>query len=133
MSEQRVIKAGLIAFGLYGVVTGAWSLFAPGSFYDEIALYGAENSHFLGDLGSFSLPFGVMMLLAVNRPTWQLPLLILGAGWFGVHAINHFFDIGEARTDARGTTDALLLLGGALIQAYLAVLAARSERAAVAR
>ena len=120
-----MINAGLVAFGLYGVVTGAWSLFAPASFYEEIALYGAENSHFLGDLGSFSLPFGVMMLLAVRRPSWQLPMLILGAAWFGVHALNHFFDIDEARTDARGTSDALLLLGGALIQGYLAWRASR--------
>ena len=125
MNEHRAVKPGLVAFGLYGVITGAWSLFAPGSFYDEVALYGAENSHFLGDLGSFSLPIGVMMLLAVARPAWRVPLLILGAAWFGVHSLNHFADIGEARTDARGTVDALLLLGGALIQAYLAWLASR--------
>jgi hypothetical protein len=60
-------------------------------------------------------------------------MLILGAGWFGVHAINHFFDIGEARSDARGTVDAVLLLGGALIQAYLAWLASRDARVAATR
>ena len=48
------------------------------------------------------------------RPAWRAPLLWLGALWYGFHAINHAFDTGEAKSEARGWTDTLLIAFGAL-------------------
>ena len=47
------------------------------------------------------------------RPAWRAPLLWLGALWYGFHAINHAFDTGEAKSEARGWSDTLLIAFGA--------------------
>ena len=92
-----------------------WSRPAP--FYDEIGRYGVENQHYVGDVGAFVLAFGVAVLTAARHPSWRVPVLALGALWYGFHAINHAFDVGEARSDARGIFDALYIgLGGALLR-----------------
>ena len=58
------------------------------------------------------------------RPTWRVPLLVLGAAWYGLHALNHLFDVGEARSDARGIADTALLAAGAALHGALARIAA---------
>jgi hypothetical protein len=44
----------------------------------------------------------------------------LGALWYGFHAINHAFDTGEAKSEARGWSDTLLLAFGGVAAAWLA-------------
>ena len=66
------------------------------------------------------LAFGVALGIAVVRPSWRAPLLWLGALWYGFHAINHAFDTGEAKSEARGWTDTLLIAFGAVGAAWLA-------------
>ena len=96
------------------MVTGLLALVAPDTFFDQIGHYGIENSHYVGDVGAFMLAFGVAIGIAVVRPAWRAPLLWLGALWYGFHAINHVFDTGEAKSEARGWTDTLLLAFGGL-------------------
>lgn len=95
-------------------------LFAPGTFFDEIGNYGIENSHYIGDVGAFTLAFGVAVAIAVVRPSWRAPILWLGALWYGFHAINHAFDTGEAKSEGRGWSDTLLIAFGAIGAAWLA-------------
>ena len=119
MSERALrIVLGVIAG--YHVVTGGLALLAPDTFFDEIGMYGVENSHYVGDVGAFVLAFGVALAIAVVRPAWRAPLLWLGALWYGFHAINHAFDTGEARSDERGWGDTVAIALGALISAWLA-------------
>ena len=96
------------------------ALVAPDTFFDQIGHYGIENSHYVGDVGAFMLAFGVAIGIAVVRPAWRAPLLWLGALWYGFHAINHAFDTGEAKSEARGWTDTLLLAFGGVAAAWLA-------------
>jgi hypothetical protein len=117
---ERALKAILIVVAAYHVVTGGLALVAPDTFFEEIGNYGVENSHYVGDVGAFVLAFGVAIGIAVVRPTWRAPLLWLGALWYGFHAINHAFDTSEARSEARGWTDTVLLALGALGAAWLA-------------
>ncbi len=70
------------------------------------------------------------MLLAINRPSWRAPLLWVGAAWFGLHALNHLFDVGEARSDARGWLDTVVLALGGVGSAFLARDAERLRREA---
>jgi hypothetical protein len=44
----------------------------------------------------------------------------LGALWYGFHAINHSFDTGEAKSEARGWSDTLLIALGAVVSGWLA-------------
>jgi hypothetical protein len=129
MTEQS-LRAVLAVIAAYHVITGALALFAPDTFFDVIGHYGVENSHYVGDVGAFTLAFGVALALAVTRPAWRAPILWLGALWYGFHAFNHAFDTGEARSDARGWTDTILIVLGAVASAWLARV---SERLALQR
>ena len=115
----------LILAGLANLAVGLLALIAPDTFFDQIGHYGVENSHYVGDNGSFTAAAGIGLLLAVNRPSWRAPLLYVGAIWFGLHALNHLFDIGEAKSDARGITDTVSL---ALIGVFSALTAREAER-----
>lgn len=120
MIGERTLKAVLGFVAAYHVVLGAMQLLAPGTFFDEIGNYGVENSHYIGDVGAFTLAFGIAVGIAVVRPGWRAPLLWLGALWYGLHAVNHAFDTGEAKSEARGWSDTLLIAFGAVGAAWLA-------------
>jgi hypothetical protein len=132
--SERTMRIGLIFFGALNLVTGALLLFAPDYFFDNIGPYGVENEHYLGDAGAFYLAIGTGLLVAVRRPSWRVPLLVVSAIWFGFHAINHAFDIDENnRSDARGIGDTALIAVGAAALAYMARVATRSEDAGQVR
>jgi len=120
MIGERALRAILVVIAAYHVATGLLALVAPDTFFDEIGTYAAENSHYVGDVGAFVLAFGIAIGIAVVRPAWRAPLLWLGALWYGLHAINHAFDTNEARSEARGWADTLLIAFGAVASAWLA-------------
>jgi hypothetical protein len=124
--SERAMKAVLVVLGVLNVASGALALLAPDTFFDEIGRYGIENSHYVGDVGAFVLAFGIAVLAAAWRPSWRVPVLALGAVWYGVHALNHLFDVGEARTDERGVFDTAYIAIGAALFAYLAWAAAKA-------
>lgn len=127
---EPTLRTTIGLLGAFHVLEGLYMLLAPGSFYSRIGTYGPENTHYVGDVGSFVLAFGIALLLAVGRPSWRTAVLAVGALWYGVHAVNHLFDIGEARSSARGVIDTLLLALGAALLAWLANVAQRERRPA---
>jgi len=127
---EGALRAVLAVAAAFQIVTGALALIAPGTFFDEIGRYGVENSHYVGDVGAFTLASGIALAVCVFRPSWRAPILWTGAIWFGLHALNHAFDTAEARSDARGWLDTILLALGALGSAYLASLSSRTEEGA---
>jgi hypothetical protein len=127
---ERTLRAVLALIAAYHVITGALALIAPDTFFDQVGRYGVENSHYVGDVGAFVLAFGVAVLLAVGRPSWRVPVLALGALWYALHALNHAFDVGQARSDARGILDTVYIGIGALLFAYLVWAASRLQAAA---
>jgi hypothetical protein len=127
-TDEPTVKFVLVALGVFHLGEGIWQLVAPASFYDVLGHYGPENTHYVGDVGAFVIAFGIALLLAASRPSWRVPLLYLGALWYGFHALNHLFDIGEARSDLRGTVDTLLLALGAALLAGLARALDRAPR-----
>lgn len=127
--SERALKVVLALVAAYHVVTGFLALVAPDTFFDEIGRYGIENSHYVGDVGAFVLAFGIALGIAVVRPAWRAPLLWLGALWYGLHALNHAFDTGEARSEGRGWGDTLLIAFGGLAAAWLARVSERLQAA----
>jgi len=128
--SERALKAVLLVIAAWHIVTGAMALVAPDTFFDQIGHYGVENSHYVGDVGAFMLAFGVAVAIAVVRPSWRAPIFWLGALWYGFHAINHAFDTGEAKSEARGWSDTLLIAFGAVASAWLARVSERLNTAA---
>jgi len=118
--DERALRLILIVIAAYHVVVGGMALISPATFFDQIGNYGLENLHYVGDVGAFMLAFGVAVGIAVVRPSWRAPLLWLGALWYGFHALNHVFDTDEARSEARGWSDTLLIAFGAAASAWLA-------------
>jgi hypothetical protein len=129
---ERSLAVVLALIGLINAALGALALIAPDTFFDQVGKYGVENSHYVGDVGAFQLAAGVGILLAIGRPSWRAPLLWVGFIWFELHALNHLFDIGEARSDARGILDTVLLALGGVGSAYLAVASERLQRSEAA-
>ncbi len=120
MIGEKALRAILIFIAAYHVATGLLALIAPDTFFDQIGHYGVENSHYVGDVGAFTLAFGVAIGIAAFRPAWRAPMLWLGALWYGFHAINHAFDTGEAKSEARGWSDTILIALGGVGAAWLA-------------
>ena len=120
MLTEGGLRAILFVVAAYHVITGVLALLAPDTFFDDIGRYGIENSHYVGDVGAFQLAFGLAVLIAALRPAWRAPILYLGALWYALHALNHLFDIDEARSDARGAADTILIALGAALTFWLA-------------
>jgi hypothetical protein len=125
--SERAMRTALIVLGAVQAVSGALALVAPDTFFDEIGRYGVQNDHYIGDVGAFVLAFGIAVLVAAQRPAFRVPVLLLGALWSGLHTINHAFDVGDARSDARGFVDTLYIGLGALLYLYLAWAAGRLQ------
>ena len=125
---ERAMQATLAVSGAWLVVTGLLAMVAPDTFFDQIGRYGVENSHYVGDVGAFQLAAGLGLWVAIVRPAFRVPMLVVGVFWFGLHALNHLFDVGEARSDGRGWLDTILLALGAVGSGWLASQAARLER-----
>lgn len=118
--DDRSLRAVTAALGAFHVLIGGWQFFASASFFEHVGRYGAENIHYVGDLGSLTLAYGIALLLAAGRPGWRTPLYAFGALWYGFHAINHLFDIDEnGISEARGVIDTILIALGAVVLAWL--------------
>ncbi|HEY7256848.1 MAG TPA: hypothetical protein VH476_09210 [Solirubrobacterales bacterium] len=76
---------------------------------------------------ALDLAAGVALAISIVRPAWRAPQLWLGGLWYGFHAINHLFDTGEAKSEARGWSDTILIAAGALGACRLARVAERPE------
>ena len=123
MTRERTLRTGVVLLALPALVAGVIALISPETFFEQIGTYGTRNDHYTGDAGAYLTAFGVALLFAAVRPAWRVPLLLLGAGWYGLHALNHLFDIGEAKSAARGIADTALIGLGAVLHLYLARLA----------
>jgi hypothetical protein len=123
--SERSLQVVLALIGVTNAALGALALIAPDTFFDQIGKYGVENSHYVGDVGAFVLAFGIAVLISIRLPSWRVPVLGLGAIYYGLHAVNHVFDTGEAKSEARGWADTIYIAAGAVLLAYLARVAAR--------
>ncbi|MGI8632219.1 MAG: hypothetical protein ACR2NA_06660 [Solirubrobacterales bacterium] len=115
---RQVIALALLAMVHLGL--GGVMVFAPGTFFEHIGAYGVQNDHYIRDLGAVYLAYGAASLLAMGWHGWRAALFGLGALWYGLHAVNHIVDVGEASSTTSGVTDAVLISVGALVLAWLA-------------
>lgn len=92
---RLVLRPLLALVGAYHLALGAVMVLAPRTFFDDIATYGAYNDHYIRDVASFYLALGAVLLVAVARASWQVPLLAFATVQYVLHVINHLWDVGD--------------------------------------
>ena len=111
MNEAR-LRAILLALAVYHLLLGAFMFFAPGGFYDTLGKFPPENHHYIKDVSTFYIALGVIFFVAARRRSWRTPVLVFSALEYGLHALNHLVDVGDADPSWVGPFDLLSLLAG---------------------
>jgi hypothetical protein len=114
---HRIALRPLLALlGVYHLLLGTVMVVAPRTFFDEFAAYGAFNDHYIRDVATFYVALGAVLLVAVARTAWQVPLLAFATLQYALHVLNHLWDISDADPGWLGPANAVAL---ALIGAVL--------------
>ena len=94
---HRITLRPLLALlGVYHLLLGAVMVIAPRTFFDQFAHYGAYNDHYIRDVATFYLALGVVLLVAVARNAWQVPVLAFATLQYALHSLNHLWDVADA-------------------------------------
>jgi len=113
LPDDRLLRAGLIALGMYQLALGLFMVLAPGTFFTELGPFGPRNDHYIRDNASWELALAAVALAAVAWRSWRVPVLALAAVHYALHAINHLVDVDEATPAWVGVADLVLLAVGA--------------------
>ena len=110
------MRMAVLAVGALHLLSGLFMALAPRTFYDQLGTFPPFNAHYVRDLATWYVAFGVALLLAARRPAWQAPLLALVVVQYALHVVNHVLDVGDPRPEWKGpaTVAALALLGAGL-------------------
>ncbi len=119
-----VVSVGLVVFGLYLVGIALFAAVAPGAFFEELGPFGARSDHYIHDVAAFQGAVGVFVLLAVRRPAWQVPALVVALLQFALHTLSHLVDISDADPEWLGVAEFIGLALGTAVLAWLLVRAA---------
>jgi hypothetical protein len=103
------LKVAVVALAGASLAIGAWQTVSPRSFYDAIGPFGAFNAHYVRDYASWSLAYGLVLLVALRRPSWAVPLITVGLAQMALHTLNHVLDADEADPAWIGVFDAVAL------------------------
>ena len=132
VSHARIVepklRQGLVVLGAIQLALAVFLAVAPGTFVDTIAPYGDSDAHFMRDLATFYLAMGAVLLLAVRRVSWRVPVLAFVALQYAIHTVNHLIDIGETDPGWLGPFNFLSLLLLTFFAGYLLSAAARGRR-----
>jgi hypothetical protein len=104
MNEPR-LRTILLVVAVYHLLLGAFMIFAPGAFYDSLGKFPPENHHYVKDVATFYIAFGVGAFVSVRRRTWRVPVLSVITLEYAIHALNHLVDVGKASSDFVGWFD----------------------------
>ena len=126
MSEST-LRAAILIVAAVNLAIGLFAAIAPGSFFEEVGTYGAENGHYVGDVAAFYIAAGAGLVVSVVRPAWRVPMLAVVAFWWALHALNHLGDIDQASSDGKGLSDTILIAAGAAAIGYLGWIASRDQ------
>jgi hypothetical protein len=117
VNEQRS-RLVLFVLGISQLGLGSFLAVAPGTFFNAIADYGERNDHLLRDISTLYLALGIVLIAAVRRPAWRVPVLAFGVFQYGLHSLNHLIDVGEADPGWLGPFNLVSLALFTLLFAY---------------
>jgi hypothetical protein len=101
-SVGRWQAPAFVVLGVYHLALGVLMMAAPGTFFRRIGGYGVRNDHYIRDTSTFYLALGAVMLLAVRRPRWRVPLLVFAVLEYAAHLGNHLADVSKSHPAWQG-------------------------------
>lgn len=128
--DDKIVRAALLALGIYQLGLGGLMALAPATFYDLLGPFGSYNAHYVRDAATWELTLAAGALVAAARAAWRVPVLALALVHTVLHALNHLLDVGEADPSWVGV---FVLAGLTALAAALAWLTARAHRTAIER
>jgi hypothetical protein len=90
--KQRVGQIGIVINGLSFALVGLVLIVTPQWFYQNIGDFPPFNRHYSGDLGTYSLPIGIALLVAAREPLKNKLIVAMAFGVGLLHMFNHVFD-----------------------------------------
>jgi hypothetical protein len=120
MLGERHLRVILAALAIFQLALAASMLFFPQRFFDTLGPWGQLNTHYVRDLATVYGAIGLGTLIAMRRTAWRIPVLLIGAIEYGLHAANHVLDIREADPEVVGYVILPLLALTAALLTWLA-------------
>ena len=109
----------LVVFAVTQLVLGLLLWLTPGFFHEEIGPYGARNDHYMGDLATWYFALGAVVLSAVSRERWRVPVIVFALVQYALHSLNHLIDIGEPDPSWLGPANLVALVLTALLLGWM--------------
>ena len=113
------VVVGIAAFAALELGLALFTAISAHAFYTAIGPFGPFNAHDLRDVASFEGAIGIAFLLAIQRPSWRVPVLALATFQFALHSLNPLLDIGRAHPASIGYFDFFSLFVATVVLAWL--------------
>ena len=108
--SDRLVVPGVAVIAGVQLFTAAFIFLAPESFFEHVGPFGLYNDHYLRDAGVMILGAGLALLASLKWTVLRAGALAANLAMFGAHAVNHWFDIGNAHAgSSAGVLDAISL------------------------
>ncbi len=109
----------LVVFGVTQLLTGLLLWLTPGFFYEEVGPFGPRNDHYMGDVATFYLALGAVVLVSLRNVAWRIPVLTFSVIAYALHSVNHLIDVGEAEPSWLGPADLALITLSTLLLGWM--------------
>jgi hypothetical protein len=113
------LEIGIGAFALLQLALALWMAAAPHSFYTALGPFDVYNGHYIRDVATFYGALGAGLAISLRRPSWRVPTLAITTVQYGLHSVNHLFDIANAHPQWTGYLDFFSLAAATLLLAWL--------------
>jgi hypothetical protein len=117
--SSGTLELGIGAFAVLQLALAAWMAVAPHSFYAALGPFDVYNGHYIRDVASFYAALGAGLAISLRRPSWRVPALAITTVQYGLHSVNHLFDIANAHPQWTGYLDFFSLAAATLLLAWL--------------
>jgi hypothetical protein len=113
------LEVGIGAFAVLQLGLALLMATAPHSFYTAVGPFGGYNGHYIRDVATFYAALGAGLAISLRRPSWRVPALAMTTIQYGLHSVNHLFDIAKANPEWAGYFDFFSLAAATLLLAWL--------------
>jgi hypothetical protein len=113
------LEVGIGVFAVLHLALALWMNAAPHSFYTALGPFDVYNGHYIRDVATFYAALGAGLAISLRRPSWRVPALAITTLQYGLHSVNHLFDIAGAHPQWTGYLDFFSLAAATLLLAWL--------------